>query len=1309
MSQTSAVPRTIITQLQLENFKSYAGVQVIGPFHKCFSSVVGPNGSGKSNVIDALLFVFGWRASKIRQSKVSELIHNSAAHPNLTQAKVLVKFVDIIDKGEGDDDYEIVEGSEVVVGRAAYQNNTSKYFIDDRSVQFKDIQQVLRGRGIDLDHNRFLILQGEVESIAMLKPKAPSEHEDGLLEYLEDIIGSNRHVEAIGVLDKEVEGLNEQFAERLNRVKAVEKDRAALDGPRREAEEYLAREMELLSLKCLLEQLDLKHAKQRVADCGEKYEAKKVQVDDERTRMTQIRNELQTLQNEYESEKAEYEAIVREMEHCKSEYQVFERKDIKCREDLKHTKKNLKAATDAMKKEQAKFDEMQSSVQELATQLPELEDAIASKSKSLTKEEDALEKMLESLKDEINQLRSVLGEKQTALEPWTATLAEQERSFEMARAELEIVTKQQTLARDAVERAKETIQESQENLKHKTGSRKQLEAQLSQETKSRAESVRKLQTLTGKETELNNLVRSQRDKVEAIKFQLQQSNSRGRLHAQLMQATANKQLNGVCGRLGDLGIIDAQYDIAVTCATNLNNYVVETTQDAEACVAFLRKNNLGVATFVVLDKVEGMRRKAGAPFESIPNVPRLFDLIEPINPRYTGALYNAVRDTLVAPDIETARKVAFGKSRRRVVTMQGQVLEISGSMSGGGGRPMRGGMKLRGESGSREAASEGGPAVSEDSMRNESKLMEQRSLELKNIRDEITTLQESLRRTDEKIQEIEFSIKKCDAAIAAEEETLQEAKASLPILEETAKGASNANASQVEKLRKDTAKWEKEIEKTRKGHDKAQAEIEQVQQEINSVGGPKVVKTRAKITALKQELEHDKTNLAKAQVQMQTHNRNIGKAEKSISDKQELISKHSANLEQLETELQQLTEEAFDAMQAYQTSQTVAENKATELKANKTSFEKMERENAKLRTREVDLENELKEVHAKLRDAEIRAGSARKRIQVLRNKAAKSQSMLDRTKSSADSNNDETKTQEMDTSEDVIQAQTRSTTEDPDESAMEDDANATQIEKLGEEIASMRDRTEEELADVDREDVENQVTLLQQAIENIKPNFSAVERWQAKDREYLKRSRELEDLGRIRDEKRREHDALKSRRLQEFMDGFTTITMKLKEIYQMITLGGDAELEIVDSLDPFSEGIVFSVRPPKKSWKNISNLSGGEKTLSSLALVFALHHFKPTPLYVMDEIDAALDFKNVSIVAHFVKERTKNAQFIIISLRNHMFELADRLVGIYKTENQTKSVTINPASFVMSDSAAEAVEDSESLEIKSRPKQALAQ
>lgn len=115
----------------------------------------------------------------------------------------------------------------------------------------------------------------------------------------------------------------------------------------------------------------------------------------------------------------------------------------------------------------------------------------------------------------------------------------------------------------------------------------------------------------------------------------------------------------------------------------------------------------------------------------------------------------------------------------------------------------------------------------------------------------------------------------------------------------------------------------------------------------------------------------------------------------------------------------------------------------------------------------------------------------------------------------------------------------------------------------------------------------------------------------------------------------------------------------------MITHDGDAELELADPSDPFTGGILFSVRPPKKSWKRIQNLSGGEKTLSSLALVFALHRYRPTPIYFLDEIDAALDHRNVSTIGLYVANQAKDAQFIIISLRTHMFELADRLVRTF--------------------------------------------
>lgn len=114
----------MIKQLVLENFKSYAGTKVIGPFHKCFSAVVGPNGSGKSNVIDSMLFVFGKRAKKLRLNKVSELIHNSTEHPNCDFAKVTVHFQDILDT---DDGFEVVENTEFQVC-TLFNFNVCAYF-----------------------------------------------------------------------------------------------------------------------------------------------------------------------------------------------------------------------------------------------------------------------------------------------------------------------------------------------------------------------------------------------------------------------------------------------------------------------------------------------------------------------------------------------------------------------------------------------------------------------------------------------------------------------------------------------------------------------------------------------------------------------------------------------------------------------------------------------------------------------------------------------------------------------------------------------------------------------------------------------------------------------------------------------------------------------------------------------------------------------------------------------------------------------------------------------------------------------------
>ena len=139
----------------------------------------------------------------------------------------MIKAV-IIDDESAEGGFRVVPNSELVVSRAAFADNSSYYEVNGRKCPFKEVAKLLRQKGIDLDHNRFLILQGEVEQIALMKPKGQGENDTGMLEFLEDIIGSSRYKEPIEILHQRVQELDEHRTEKLNRVKLVEKEKTLL-------------------------------------------------------------------------------------------------------------------------------------------------------------------------------------------------------------------------------------------------------------------------------------------------------------------------------------------------------------------------------------------------------------------------------------------------------------------------------------------------------------------------------------------------------------------------------------------------------------------------------------------------------------------------------------------------------------------------------------------------------------------------------------------------------------------------------------------------------------------------------------------------------------------------------------------------------------------------------------------------------------------------------------------------------------------------------------------------------------------------
>ncbi|XP_076197558.1 structural maintenance of chromosomes protein 4 isoform X2 [Aptenodytes patagonicus] len=1145
MTNEAGAPRLMITHIVNQNFKSYAGEQTLGPFHKRFSCIIGPNGSGKSNVIDSMLFVFGYRAQKIRSKKLSVLIHNSDEHTDIQSCSVEVHFQKIIDK-EGDD-YEVIPNSNFCVSRTAYRDNSSVYHINGKKKTFKDVGILLRSHGIDLDHNRFLILQGEVEQIAMMKPKGQTEHDEGMLEYLEDLIGSARLKDPIQTLCRRVEILNEQRGEKLNRVKMVEKEKDALEADRNKAIEFLCLENRMFKEKNHICQYYIYDLKKRINDMEMQKEKINEETKDVNEKSSKLADEMKTKNKALKELEKKLNKITKFVEENKEKFTQLDLQDVKVRENLKHAKSKAKKLEKQLQKDKEKVEELKNVPSNSEKAISEATSKRELLEKTKEKEEEKLKQVMDSLKEETQGLKEEKESKEKELMEFSKAVNEARSKMDVAQSELDIYLSRHNTAVSQLNQAKEALRTTSETLKERKAAIKDIDTKLPQ---------------------------------------------------------AEQEL-----KEGDLGAINEKYDVAISSSCGaLDNIVVDTIDTAQECVNFLKASGIGVATFIALDKMAVWEKK----IQKTPtpeNTPRLFDLVKVEDEKVRLAFYFALRDTLVANNLEEATRVAFQKDKRwRVVTLQGQIIEQSGTMTGGGGKIMKGRM------GSSVVTD-----VSEEEVNKMESQLQKDSKRAVQYEEEKLQLEEAIRKLRQDVREMRNTLEKYTASIQSLSEQEIHLKTQVKELEANVIAAAPDKNKQKE-LEKILSSYKKDYDCIAEKAGKIENEVKRLHNLIIEINNHKLKAQQDKLDKINKEIDECTSTITKAQVAVKTADRNLKKSEESVL-------RTEKEIEDNEKEIKDLTEEL-----------TTLEDKATEVINN---CRQAEEALPAVQEEHRSLLQEIKTIQDDEHALQKEALNIKLKIEQIDSHISAHQSKIKYWQK--------------------------------------------EISKLS--LHPIEDKPPEELPVLNQEELEaikdpdvitNQIALLEAQCHEMKPNLSAIAEYKKKEELYLKRVAELDDITNERDNFRQAFEDLRKQRLNEFMAGFNVITNKLKENYQMLTLGGDAELELVDSLDPFSEGIMFSVRPPKKSWKKIFNLSGGEKTLSSLALVFALHHYKPTPLYFMDEIDAALDFKNVSIVAYYIYEQTKNAQFIIISLRNNMFEIADRLIGIYKTHNTTKSVATNP-------------------------------
>ncbi|KAL8973739.1 MAG: hypothetical protein Q9197_002026 [Variospora fuerteventurae] len=1192
---TAPRSRTVIQYLVLTNFKSYAGRQEVGPFHASFSSVVGPNGSGKSNVIDSLLFVFGFRASKMRQGKISALIHNSAAFPDLDHCEVEVHFQEVMDLPGGK--HEVVPDSTLIVSRRAFKSNASKYYINGQESNFTTVTTLLKDRGVDLDHKRFLILQGEVESIAQMKPKAANEHDDGLLEYLEDIIGTSKYKTPIEESATEVDTLNEVCTEKSSRVQHVEKEKNSLEDKKNKALAYIKDENELAFKQSALYQVYIDECGDNLKVTEEAIGQMQEQLNAELNRHQGNEDGIKSLEKDYKRGVKEYEALQKNTQAVIKEMAKHDKEQVKYEEKRKFLTTKQTRLEKSLHTSRLSGSESSSLIEKHADDISRNMKDITALEKEMQAEEKELAVIRNGLKGKTQGFSDQIAARQKSLEPWNEKINEKQSSIAVTQSELDILRERASAGDVALEETRAKMQALEETRRSKEVELKEMKAHKAQAEKQVAKTQSELSKLSDQEPALRSRLSGARQKADEAKASLSSSQSQGNVLNGLMRLKESGRSEGFHGRLGNLGTIDQKYDVAIsTACPSLENMVVDSVEVGQQCIDYLRKNNLGRANFILLDRLA--RRDLSA-IETPENVPRLFDLIKSKNDIFRSAFFSVLQNTLVAKDLAQANRIAYGARRWRVVTLDGQLIDVSGTMSGGGTRVARGGMSSR--------------LIAETTKEQVSKLEVDRDgveKEFDAFQEKQRELEAALKELTDESPKIEIEMQKTNLEIDSINRNLADVERRLSELT-AAQQPSSSDESRIATLEKQLSKLNKDLERLRAETAGLEAEIQALQDKIMEAGGVRLRAQKAKVDGLAEQISMLTEEISNAEVARSKAEQQKKKHQKAHDDAEKEIAIAAEELEALASEVANQNSDASDSKRRAEEAQEALDAKQEQLAVLKQELDLKTAELNETRAVEIEMRNKFEENQKVLSENQKRLRYWTEKIGKL---ALQSASDLD-----------------------------------------------------GEQtVEELPQYTKDELEDMDKDSLKGEIAVLEEKTQNNNVDLGVLAEYRRRVEEYTSRFGDLQAAVTGRDTAKKRCDDLRRLRLEGFMQGFSLISLRLKEMYQMITMGGNAELELVDSLDPFSEGILFSVMPPKKSWKNISNLSGGEKTLSSLALVFALHHYKPTPLYVMDEIDAALDFRNVSIVASYIKERTKNAQFIVISLRNNM----------------TKSVTVENRDYI---------------------------
>ncbi len=1166
-----------LKSLEVQGFKSFPDKTLIR-FGDDITAIVGPNGSGKSNISDAILWVMGEQSTKtLRGAKMEDVIFGG------TQKRAAVGFAEATLTLDNTDRALAYDSDEVMVTRRYYRSGDSEYYINRQSARLRDIHEMFMDTGLGRE-GYSNIGQGRIDEILSLKSADRR-------EIFEEAAGISKYRHRKEETERKLAHTEDNLLRIGDKVSELELQLEPLRVQSEKAKKYLELKEELQGVEVAvwLDTLDKLSAASKKAE--EDYASASFVLQQAHDDLNKLYARSEQMSAELRHKDEELENIRAQVSMLDATHQQMEGQMAVLRGNVQNNEANIARIQEELQGQEDRSGGITAQMEQARQRIGQIEAALGEKRTAvaaLQQELAALSANSEGMTRQFLQLRTTesdltadLAGREADIRGLDASLQENEDRIRELKADLASGNARREAAEDELNACRNELKNVQEDVTAANNT-------ISGYAMRRENRAKRAQELEEKTRELTAQLDGVQARLRVFRAMERDYESYQKSVRMVMQEAQRGALRNIHGPVSRLIRTEDDYTVAIEIALGgaMQQIVVDNENDGKAAISYLKRTGGGRATFLPISVIRGKQLSENGVENSYGFVGIASELVK-CESRYRGIVENLLGRTVIAENLDCAVAMAKKFSNRfKIVTLDGQVVNPGGSMTGG---------SVNKESGLLSRANE----------------LEKLQKQEKDLQNELQQQEKELHSAKEAVQQVEQQMAQASEQLRhAEDQVLR-----LQGLEKQHEIMVNALIDAMSAAQREYDVLDNRCRTDRERYAAQQAKIQVFTAQLNQ--------TRQQLAAL----EHTQQDATAAMSDLTDKMTMLKTAEAAMEAEKHTAESHILDLQQL-----------CSAMEGD--------------KENKLSLmESIRRDTARL-------EQELENLAKRQQDNDEYAKTIRESMDRARLQRAEAEATKTRTEREAQEKNGDILNMERACA--LLQSKKETT-------ALEE---RTIIDKLWDSYELTPGTAQEK-----RGQIEN-VTAGQRRVSELKrkisalgtPNLGAIE-------EYARVNERYSYLVTQRDDvltSKRELESIIRNITQEmttiFVTEFARIDHHFGIVFAEMFGGGKGQLILENPEEPLTCGIEIRVQPPGKQVKTITLLSGGEKAFVATALYFAILKVRPTPFCLLDEIDAALDDRNVERFASYLHNLSKDTQFIVITHRRGTMEASDVLYGVTMQE-----------------------------------------